>query len=449
MNKRLGLLILSIIISTYHSTPECSSFEETKRQRCSAYAPENVGETCVLINNQCQSKNVYTDCESYSGTDSRICTEIIPNDNRYKCIYDSRCKSQLKSCEELDKNNCENIIGITPTRRCIYSNSKNKCEEHFDDCATITDQDTCKSNILLSYDTQYCDWTTSCILKYRTCKEYVKRSLACNNLQRETNEPNKQCIFDSINDECKYNYPSCSLATTEAECKTILPWDGTLNAVKYNYKCVWSNSGCIEKRKTCSEYQSIYEDALLSCSSFAIAGTDTQKSCVLINGNCIETYAICENYSGTSISRTVCEGIKLPSSLYKCVYDDSISPHLCKTQQKKCNEFEIESIKDSCENIVPDLTKKCIFSNDNCSEQKKTCLELASSSGVTKSICEAASTSDSSKKKCEINPDSSGCQEVDIPQEINEITEEPTETPSGAQNIKSKMIFGFICFLFL
>ena len=448
MNKRLGLLILSIIISTYHSTPECSSFETTKREKCELYAPENSGEVCVLINNQCQSKNVYTNCESYTGTDSRICTEIIPSDNRYKCIYNSGCQTQLKSCGELNKNNCEDTTGIIPTRRCIYSNSKNKCEEHFNDCTTITDQDTCKSNILTSYITQYCDWTTSCIIKSRTCRDYIKRSFVCHTLLKETEEANKQCIFDSINDECKYNYPSCSMASTEAECKTILPWDGINNVVKYNYKCVWSDSSCIEKQKTCSEYQSIYQN-IQSCRTFAIAGTDTQKSCVLINGNCIETYATCGDYSGTTITRTVCEGIKLEDALSKCVYDDSNGIPLCRSQLKKCDEFEINSIKDICENIVPDLTRKCIFSNGNCSEQKKTCLELASSSGVTKSICEAASTSDSSKKKCEIKPDSSGCQEVDIPQEINEITEEPTETPSGAQNIKSKMIFGFICFLFL
>ena len=82
--------------------------------------------------------------------------------------------------------------------------------------------------------------------------------------------------------------------------------------------------------------------------------------------------------------------------------------------------------------------------------KKKTCLELASSPGVTKSICEAVSTSDFSKKKCEIKSDKSGCQEVDISQENPKTSSGSSASEqSSSENMKSKMLFAFLClFLF-
>ena len=74
------------------------------------------------------------------------------------------------------------------------------------------------------------------------------------------------------------------------------------------------------------------------------------------------------------------------------------------------------------------IQKKCVFSNNSCSEADKTCLELSNNYSVDEDICKAATTSDPNNKICSLKTDKSGCQEVNKPVSENTKAEESKST---------------------
>ena len=177
------------------------------------------------------------------------------------------------------------------------------------------------------------------------------------------------------------------------------------------YKCVFtSGNKCEKKRKECKEAKESYE-----CSSYYVLPSDTtNKKCVYKNNECIEQYKDCDAYnnSGDNIDKTICESIELNSNTYKCVFTAGETKNTCEQKSKGCEDFNIESYKDSCGNYSPnEIGKKCAYANMECSEVNQSCLELENNSGVTEDICKAASVS-SGNKKCQIKGDNTGCEEV-------------------------------------
>ena len=136
-------------------------------------------------------------------------------------------------------------------------------------------------------------------------------------------------------------------------------------------------------------------------------------------------YEQCENYT-ENVNKDICEWIISGNYPFAdCVYKDN----QCITNLKTCSSYNAEIsfnnyykiflnleklIKDSCETILlDDLSKKCVFSNDDCLEKNRNCLEIYDEYGmVTQEICESALTSDSNKK-CTLKEDKTGCKEIE------------------------------------
>lgn len=455
MNKKLSLFILSILI-TSTVLQDCDDFIEDKQTLCQSLEKNDGDTMCTLVDNNCKSVKIYTECESYTGGIRSECEAIKPSDyNNFYCFLDGNtCKKKLYKCTDFTTSSqCRNIIDTSSspaiTHRCIYLD--NNCKEHKDDCEDIEDETECNSNIPPT-NTKKCEWkgpTDKCKEVDRTCNDYIS-GISADCILLKPNGDNI-CINDPINGRCIDSSWDCE-SESEKACNSRLSVDEDNKIVKYNYECKPENSLCKPKQKSCTQYIPEYS-SLLNCEiDFIVSEENSKKSCVLINNNCIEEYKTCEAYNAvTNKDSGTCKNIKLADYRQKCDY---ISDQ-CKTVNRKCSELnEVEILKDKCEVIKPSFSR-CVYSNGNCDKQKKTCLELASASRVTKSVCEDAITSDSKTKKCEIKSDNFGCQEVDIPHDTptpnNSNSNDNTETgnQSGGNNINSKIIFAFFYLLFL
>lgn len=451
MNRKLSLIILSILISST-VLEDCDDFIDDKEYYCEQLE-QNDGDTkCTLVDNNCKSVKIYTECESYTGGIKRECEAIKPTDYNFYCVLEGNsCKKKLYQCTDFTtKSQCRNIIDSSSsvTHRCFYLD--NICKEHKDDCETIENESECKSNIPPT-NTKKCVWkgpTEKCKEEDRTCDDYIFGISADCTLLKPNGE--NICINDPINGRCIDSSWDCE-SESEKTCTSRLSVDTDNKIVKYNYECKLENDLCIPKQKSCTQYIPEYLSFSLECESdFTVSEENSKKSCVLINENCLEEYKTCEAYNEVANKDSnTCKKIKLANYKKKCDY----LSEQCTTVNRKCSELnEVEILKDKCEIIKPSFSR-CVYSNGNCAEQKKTCLDLASTSTVSKSVCENAITSDSKTKKCEIKSDNSGCQEVNIPQDSpnksnsNDNTE--TGNQSGAKNINSKIIFVFFCLLIL
>ena len=77
----------------------------------------------------------------------------------------------------------------------------------------------------------------------------------------------------------------------------------------------------------------------------------------------------------------------------------------------ECSLFPKLIMADKCESIVPsNKLKKCVFSNNNCYEVDKQCLDFKS--GATKEICEKFEST-STNKMCVLSQEKDECLEVE------------------------------------
>ena len=105
---------------------------------------------------------------------------------------------------------------------------------------------------------------------------------------------------------------------------------------------------------------------------------DTDKICVYVNSKCKEQYKTCNLYnrqvSDENKNSDDCKAIQIYSNYKfdtssKCVYD--ANTNTCSQTNKDCSDFTTES---NCNSHQPtDNNKKCIFINNKCEEQYKTC----------------------------------------------------------------------------
>ena len=340
----------------------------------------------------CSTKPM-TSCNDYkSGQSEKYCTNIYLTDSTLKCAYiNNKCIEQYKQCSDYngnEKNICESIV--------VQNNPYRKC--------------------ILLHD-QYCQEND------RECSEYTGNSEFVCNYYFKSLDPNKGCAL--IGGKCIEQYQFCSdyRGNDKITCESI-------KLSNNGFKCVLDEKeGCIRKNKGCSEATNAAD-----CSRM-IPSDRSKKQCIFYDGKCTEQFINCNNYD-ENVEKTVCENI-IPNYYYaeKCEYQSG-TPNICRSVDKECNEYNIQNLKSFCEMITPSkIQKKCVFSNNSCSEADKTCLELSNNYSVNENICKAATTSDPNNKICSLKTDKSGCQEINKPVSENTKAEESkstgTETGTG------------------
>jgi hypothetical protein len=368
---------------------------------------------------------VYENCEAYNnygGTiDKTVCESIDLNSDYYKCVFTAgstknTCEQKNKECKDATTyDECYNYVSSSdPTnKKCAYKD--NKCIEQYKDCEAynnnggVVEKSVCESIDDKSYKCVFTSGNPNrCERMKKACHEITDYS-AC--LNSQPTDSNKKCKY--IREECVEQYKDCETYNNNGGTieKTVCE---SIKLDEDTYKCVFtSGNKCEKKRKECKEAKESYE-----CKSYYVLPSDTtNKKCVYKNNECIEQYKDCDAYNnnGGVVEKTVCESIELNSNSYKCVFTAGETKNTCEKKSKGCEDFNIESYKDSCGNYSPnEIGKKCAYANMECSEVNQSCLELENNSGVTEDICKAASVS-SGNKKCQIKGDNTGCEEVEQP----------------------------------
>lgn len=385
--------------------------------------------------NRCQRNKI--ECEYYK-SDSTTCDLISINfdDIKYKCKSNNgKCFKQYGTCNdfnydnpdnddlEQNKANCLLIILSVPYKKCYLEHDKT-CKETTKICSEYLgkDEDTCE--------------------RYYTPSSNDKQCTFVNNKCTEID----QVI---VNPEEYYDYCSDYRGTDKTICESILPHSETtfngdeVPSIDFSAKCVYdTNISCIRKHKECSEAKSEYE-----CQY--IFPEDTDQQCAYVNNNCIQQYKSCSLYEtkvGTAMTKNGCENIKINDGSYSfvdsyCEYNENSVTKTCTRKDRGCGDLSSELLqniaKSTCtlsSDSILDVSKRCVYNNNNCVEQVKTCKELSYFLSVPanlNNICENAPTS-SNKKVCKKNHFNNGCEERDP---------DPSNTGSNGSSNDGKRIF--------
>lgn len=433
---------------------------------------------CLFVNNACIE--TYKNCELYQSEVSELakrkkedCEIIDPyytysekgedSSKIFKCVFDDAedkktCKGVLKQCEDYkgaDEIECDRLtgnIGGDEAGKMKCKIIEGKCVKQYINCNTYdstedsTNKTICES-IKLTLENKKCILKNdkTCKEIFRSCSEYKGNSQSkCSSYGNYDEDDYKICSI--VNGKCteipNYYYCSDYRGTNQNECESIKPYRTDGYGIDTSSKCVYtSKEGCIKQAKPCREAASEFECPLI------IPSDSEKKQCVYVNGACVEQYKTCALYDEEEderpIDKTICESIVIKGTTenhltHRCKYTpvdetDPDSRATCTSVRRECSDFNAEMIKGQCSNIIPtDITKKCVFDNNNCSPQSKTCLEMSlvnfNTGDDPDEICGNADTS-SQNKECKAKSDDTGCEEVD-----KEITPTPSPSPSPGQN---------------
>ena len=418
---------------------ECS--EITEKDTCNSHSPLDEKKMCVFVDNKCIEE--YKSCEDYDGEETKskdVCESIILFNTDLNIDYTKQCVFNEDTCEEKNLNECSDYISgknklyctsinlSKDKRKCAFNN--NNCVEQYVKCDDYTESDkkTCES-IIIDDDVNKCGLVNdkSCQEIPKLCNDYTGTDENKCSLYG-TDNSKKKCYI--INGKCTEQYIYCSdyHGNDKDICESIIPHSEDGNDFLYYSKCVWTDDGCIKTPRDCSEAKTA-ED----CNN--ITPLDTKKVCVFSDSICTEQYKDCDY--GENVEKDICESIILRDSNSKCVFEEGETeedPDTCTQKAKTCEDFKIESLKNTCQNISPtNIRQKCIFSNKSCVESTKTCLDLSNNPNVNENICKSITTSDPSNKVCSLKANKSGCEEVNKSVEEEKTTSKDKEGNQSQQ----------------
>ena len=390
---------------------DCNEYDEENNDQCTALNPLNNYQSCVYDSDKKNCVSKYRKCEDYNSDVTEaaqrtksICENIIldqTNAPYKKCVFDdtgnkNECKTETKPCSELkDKTTCHAQTFDDEDRLCLFISGT--CVESLKTCSSegANSNKTFCERIEPPYDYtkgEYYNCTFSqegnekkCEAKKVQCNDYktrVRETYYCYSLtnQIESNTDNKfYCV--ERNDKCTKEYTQCEKydGNEKTECESIIL------SYYYNKRCAFDASKspkCQTVDKLCDEYTGNDES---TCQTYKASSEN--KKCVFDNNKCVEKYTQCTDYKGTDSGE--CETIKPYYDDYdyvdktsKCVYNSG-----CKKVKMGCSEMKDE---DDCERLTPTDTKKqCVFINNKCEEQYKTCnLYYSNEATITKETCE-------------------------------------------------------------
>ena len=385
------ILIISLFICYYAQYEDCSQFEAIGQVKCGTLS--NSTHSCIFSNGQCIAN--FIGCSAYVASNDKfvdsICTSIIsPNANK-KCSVKTTndgaklCDEETKKCNEYKfGDDCKSLIAGTNKRCVLY---KGNCEEHSDECTGLSSND-CSKNIPRD-NTQKCVWDTSsssCISKNRLCSDFISYvdeeggSLQCSQIEIESP---KECFFDGKN--CIDVIPRCQDGDN-TNCEEIKPLTSDKDAYDIDTKCIYDDGACGPQSKECEDYEDDCETK---------SASNINKMCALEGNKCKEIYITCDSYDALvnegDRQSNACAAItprnkdtKAIDYYSKCVLNDD---HECESVLKECNEFNNNKLL--CNYHKQDEDKICIFKNNQCQEQYRTCELYNSEANKNKGGCES------------------------------------------------------------
>ena len=396
--------------------------------------PNKVKAQCILEGETCKDR--YLKCENYNDlvTDETKRTEAECNlalaDQYHKCTFKSddhnQCITEKKKCEEInDPTICNAHVLDDTEKKCIFKN--NLCKEEFKNCdiykthhsadLTRINRDECESITPIyvgdnkKYKCIYKDESGSktCEKKLVECEEYEGNiESECKALSSSTNDTTLfSCKF--INNKCVTQYIDCGTYNYNQINNNKLVDKKTCESIVFEndpfYKCYYQKDKyCWEGPKLCSEY--LGEDETI-CSQYG--SLNSNKRCTIENKKCVEkykpeVYQYCSDYRGTS--KDICESIQpynhdttpTPDFSSRCEFKNNECVRISKKCEEAKNENECGAIQ------LTNTDKECVFTNDKCIEQYKTCSKYNAITGpLDSNTCQSIIIKESEKyftKKC-------------------------------------------------
>ena len=331
----------------------------------------NKGSKCIFDKEKKECKEVYLDCEDK--TSALDCIMYKLEDTNKNCFPDGDlCIEQYKSCEAYNdaieeanrkKEECESILPI-------YNDGDYKC--------IFTESKTCTKK------------------KLEACEDYEgSNEYFCNNIKPAESSTYRCMLKDN---KCITEFQDCyaygrQKNITKEKCESIILSNS-------NKKCLFVFDKCAEYDKTCVDFAGSSDE---ECGKHKTSNTSVV--CVHENNKCVEktnyVYKYCYEYGGKD--KTICEAITPRSSwndriLYgkKCV----LNYLSCTEEAKECSEAKDAK---ECYSITPiNVSKKhCVFIDDVCKEQYKTCEIYENSESIlNKETCESIIMENDNKNKC-------------------------------------------------
>ena len=338
---------------------------------------------CEYLNGNCIMKQ---SCESYKGTDENTCKSIKPSDYSKKCVMkNNQCTEVTKSCSEYEKgkNECTSL-DAGANKRCILQGDS--CTAMENTCDLLgTNQEYCEKIIPLDVSIR-CVWSSgTCSSVKKKCNEVNSYYDSCSDL--ETSNENARCEGASNRSNgCKERYDTCEHYNNNAQNKNKDDCEEIISFYDGNpFICVFENGNCNNKAITCDFFN--YKS---TCNYYEL---DEKRICIYINGKCEEQYKTCEIYNQEKTKeKGICEKIipfdietKKEDPYSKCVYDNA--KNTCEKKEKGCSE-----IKDKYKCIeyeLNDENKMCVYENDKCKEEYKSCSHYNNNPSKTPQGCKS------------------------------------------------------------
>lgn len=281
------------------------------------------------------------------------------------------CNVLTQDCyniEEKKKQICESLKSTIQDEKCYYKGN-DQCISFYDDCDKYVvtgdltiDENKCKS-ISPSDKLYKCHIDSGqCKKVKKSCDEY-QTGIDCTQLK--SLGENQSCLL--FYGQCINHYDKCEDIGDSTTCENNKLSDKS-------QKCVWDDSStphkCTMDGKKCKDYDIIDEESTCNYPT-----SNNKKVCIKSGSSCIEVYAKCENYENSD--RTIrCQDIiplkddRSAEENLKCVVDNG----QCKTENKKCEDFDNTSESDCSEFHLSDSSKKCVYTDRNkCIEVHRTC----------------------------------------------------------------------------
>ena len=214
---------------------------------------------------------------------------------------------------------------------------------------------------------------------------------------------------EAINTNCKYfiSIKKCtepkSVCTggTSSTCSSIIPTDFNTK------KCKWDGAACNEVDKLCEDYDSTWGD---TCSGLKVESGKGDECRLSYSKKCTPHFDSC-----TSITKQdQCVNNILAEPTQKCIWKNNA----CTQEQRSCDDSYHELDSTDCPNLkATDSKKKCFYLNKACGEYYEKCEDYE---GKNKTICENLKPINSGKngfdisKNCTFDDSSKICKTTDI-----------------------------------
>lgn len=396
---------------------ECGDYKD--KESCLAANNLDEGYSCRFIDNTCKLHK-----DTCNDLDSSKCNNNIPKTYKSKCLWgSSACETKTRSCSEYTVYKDFGVLckelSASEGHKCILDEDNDTCYEALADCEDFQADNT-KSDEQNGIDCatykhidgnnkldhlSKCEYkeeeeTKSCSSSLKVCTDYKEGEDGkyCESFHTADSSKSR-CFLE--NNKCKEKYISCegynvvAQANRKAEeCEAIIPYiinqDNSIE-VNENKKCVFDEEkkSCGEEPKECYEIK----DKDICISHVLNDNKKENKRCVYKDNECQEQYRTCEKYqddaTNTNKNKADCEAIEYQGDYSsKCVWTGE-TPQ-CKKTTKECKDYKSGQPEDYCNFISLNDTHRCVFVDNKCIEQYKTCDIYNNEEGIKiRTICES------------------------------------------------------------